>query len=96
MEIYRTLAKTNSKAFNPDFALSLKNLCLWLSALGRRKEALAAIEESVTIYRCLFGQTPAYFRPHLAKALNTFKSCLEAVGQMEEAHLIEEEAGRIS
>jgi hypothetical protein len=40
-------------AFLPDLAASLNNQSLRLAGLGRREEALAAIEEAVTIRRDL-------------------------------------------
>jgi hypothetical protein len=40
------------------------------SDLGRREEALAAVEEAAGLYRALTAARPDAFRPHLASALN--------------------------
>ena len=44
---YRELARARPDAFRPDLAMSLNNQSAFLSELGRREEALAAIEEAV-------------------------------------------------
>ena len=38
-------------AFGPDLAMSLNNLAIRLGDLGRREDALAAIEEATRTYR---------------------------------------------
>ena len=48
----------------------LIHLSNWLSRLGRREEALAAIEEAVTICRQLAAARPDAFLPDLATSLN--------------------------
>ncbi len=48
MTIRRELATTNP-AFRPDLAVSLNNLGIRYSELGRRDEALPPTEEAVTI-----------------------------------------------
>ena len=50
--------------------MSLNNLAIRLAGLGRREEALAAIEEAVTIRRELAAARPDAFRPDLAVSLN--------------------------
>ena len=57
-------------AFRPDLAGSLNNLAVRLAALGRREDALAAIQEAVAIYRELAAARPDAFRPDLATSLN--------------------------
>ena len=47
----RDLARARPEAFGPDLAMSLNNLSIRLADLGRREEALSAIEESVEVYR---------------------------------------------
>ena len=46
---------------------SLNNLSVRLGDLGRREEALAAIEEAITIRRELAAARPDAFRPDLAR-----------------------------
>ena len=48
---YRELAAARPDAFRPDLAMSLNNQSNRLAELGRREDALAAIEEAVAIYR---------------------------------------------
>jgi hypothetical protein len=47
----------------PDLARSLNNLSVQLAALGRREDALAAVEEAVTICRDLAAARPDAFTP---------------------------------
>ena len=49
---------------------SLNNLSVRLADLGRREDALAAIEEAAEIYRELAAARPDAFRPDLAMSLN--------------------------
>ncbi|MFN2495602.1 MAG: tetratricopeptide repeat protein [Pseudonocardiaceae bacterium] len=49
--------------------MSLNNLGILLSELGRRKEALAPTEEAVTIHRRLAETNPAAYLPNLAREL---------------------------
>ena len=55
--------------FRPELALALNNLSNCLTELGRREEALAAIQEAVTIRRQLADARPDVFRPDLAMSL---------------------------
>ena len=52
---------------------------------GRWQEALAAIEEAVTIRRQLARDRPAAFLPDLATALNNQSARLAELGRWEEA-----------
>ncbi len=63
-----------------------------LSALGRREEAPAAIEEAVTIRRELAVARPDAFRPDLAGSLNNQSAFLSDLGRREEALAAIEEA----
>jgi tetratricopeptide (TPR) repeat protein len=63
-----------------------------LSALGRREEALAAIDEAVVQYRELAASRPDAFRPALAMSLNNLSASLSALGRREEALAAIEEA----
>jgi tetratricopeptide (TPR) repeat protein len=49
VEVYRALAAARSEAFRPDLARSLNNLSNRLAELGRREDALSAIEEAVRL-----------------------------------------------
>ena len=70
MTVYRQLAAARPDAFAPDLAASLNNLSFQLADLGRREDALAAIEEAVSLYRQLAAARPDAFAPDLAMALN--------------------------
>ena len=50
-------------------AMSLNNLGMGFSDLGRREEALAAAQEAVDIYRRLAQTRPDAFLPDLATSL---------------------------
>lgn len=66
-------------------ALWLNNLSNRLSDLGRREDALAAIEGAVEAYRILAAARPDAVRPNLAVALTNLSNCLSALGRREEA-----------
>jgi tetratricopeptide (TPR) repeat protein len=76
----------------PDIAMWLNSLALRLSDLGRREEALAAIEEAVQLYRGLAGARPDAFIPDLATSLNNLAKMLSDLGRPEEALAAIEEA----
>ena len=54
----------------PNLAASLNNQSGRLSELGRREDALTAIDEAVGVYRELAGARPDAFLPDLAMSLN--------------------------
>jgi tetratricopeptide (TPR) repeat protein len=65
-----------------------------IADLGRREEALAAVEEAAGLYRALAAARPGVFRPYLANALNTLSNRLSDLGRRDEALMaIEEAAG---
>jgi tetratricopeptide (TPR) repeat protein len=70
----------------------LDNLGVQLSVLGRRKDAVAAAEEAVTIYRRLAEANPAAYLSGLASALNNLGVLLSELGRLDEALAAAEEA----
>ena len=70
----------------------LNNQSLRLSDLGRREEALAAIEEAVSIYRQLAEARPDAFLPDFAMARHNQSLRLSDLGRREEALAAIEEA----
>ncbi|MFJ9967672.1 tetratricopeptide repeat protein, partial [Streptomyces avermitilis] len=89
---YRALTATDSDAFLPDLAMSLNNLSIRLGGLGRREDALTAIEEAVTVRRELAAARPDAFLPDLAMSLNNLSGHLWGLGQREDALTAIEEA----
>ena len=73
-------------------ARSLNNLSVRLAGLGRREEALAAIEEATGLYRELARARPDAFAPDLARSLNNLSVQLADLGRREEALAAIEEA----
>ena len=71
--------------------MSLNSLSTCLSDLGRREEALAAIEEAVASYRELAAAYPDAFRSDLAKSLNSLSTCLGDLGRYDEVSKVREE-----
>jgi tetratricopeptide (TPR) repeat protein len=63
----------------------LVNLSIRLGDLGRPEEALAAIDQAVTIYRQLAEARPAAFLPDLVGSLTNQSVYLAALGRREEA-----------
>src|SRR2546430_13666044 len=79
-------------AFTPDLAGSLYNLSNRLAGLGRREEALAAIDEAVTLYRPRPTARHHPLTPDLACSLNNLSNPLaelcrraEALARIDEA-----------
>jgi tetratricopeptide (TPR) repeat protein len=73
-------------------AITLNNLGIRLSEVGRHEEALAAVEEASGLDRELAGRNPEAFRPNLASSLNNLGNRLSAVGRREQALAAVEEA----
>ena len=71
---------------------SLNNLSVRLGDLGRREDALAAIEEAVTLRRELATARPDAFVPDLAMSLNNLSVRLAGLGRREDALAAIEEA----
>jgi tetratricopeptide (TPR) repeat protein len=66
-------------------AVWLNTLAVLLGDLGRREEALAAIDEALTAYRALAEARPDAFLPSLATSLNNQSNRLSDLGRREEA-----------
>jgi tetratricopeptide (TPR) repeat protein len=75
--------------------MSFNNLASFLSALGRREEALVAAEEAVQLYRALAAARPDAFTPNLAKSLSVLGDMLEALERISEALPNDEQAVRL-
>jgi tetratricopeptide (TPR) repeat protein len=88
-------AVDNPAAYEPGLARSLSNLGIWLSAAGRRGEALASAEEAVEIYRRLAADNPAAYEPDLARSLSNLGAQLSEAGRRAEALTATEEAVEI-
>ena len=82
----------SSGAFLPDLATSLNNQSNGLSDLGRREEALAAIEKAVTIRRELARTRPTVFASRYASSLKTQAMILSALERSAEAQAVRDEA----
>ncbi len=63
----------------------LNNLAVLLGDLGRREEALAAIEQAVAIYRELAEARPDTYLPDLARSLSNQSVSMSELGRREEA-----------
>ena len=74
----RADARGGEPAAASRLALSLNNLSIRLGDLGRPEDALAAIEEAVTIRRELAAARPDAFRPDLASSLTSLFADLAA------------------
>jgi hypothetical protein len=66
-----------------------------LSDLGRREDALAAIEEAVTIRRQLAAARPAVFGARLASSLKDIAAILAALGKTTAAGAVTAEAAEL-
>jgi tetratricopeptide (TPR) repeat protein len=73
-------------------AVSLNDQSVRLGDLGRREEALAAIEEAVVIYRELAAARLDAFDPSLAMSLDNLSNSLANLGRREDALAAGQEA----
>ncbi|MGW1966187.1 tetratricopeptide repeat-containing S1 family peptidase [Streptomyces sp. NPDC001935] len=89
---HRALAVARPDVFLPDLAMSLNNLSVDLGGLGWREDALAAIEEAVTVRRELAAARPDVFLPDLATSLNNLSVDLGELERREDALAAIEEA----
>ncbi|MFD6313225.1 tetratricopeptide repeat protein, partial [Streptomyces nigra] len=90
VHIRRSLADAHPETHYPTLALSLNNLALYLSHVGRHDEALLAITEAVDLCRALSAANPDAFLPSLADSLSNLAAVLRLLGRRAEAS----EAGR--
>jgi Tetratricopeptide repeat len=74
-------------------AMALNDLSVRLAGLGRREEALAAVEEAVSIRRELAAAHPDAFHADLAMSLNNLSACLAGLGRQEALAAVEEATG---
>ena len=77
--------RLDSPADRARLALALNNQSVRLSGLGRREEALHAVDRAVEICEVLAEAQPDAFLPDLADALNNQSLRLTALGRREEA-----------
>ncbi|MFD5723204.1 tetratricopeptide repeat protein [Streptomyces sp. NPDC127036] len=89
---YRALTAADPDVFLPVLAGSLNNLAVRLGKLGRREDALAAVEESVAVRRELAAVRPDAFLPVLATSLNNLSALLGGLGRREDGLTAVEEA----
>jgi hypothetical protein len=61
--------KTHPDAIRPDLASSLNNLSTSVADLGRREDALAAIEEAAQVHRELAARWPDAYHHRLEQSL---------------------------
>ncbi|KAF8335919.1 uncharacterized protein EI90DRAFT_276112 [Cantharellus anzutake] len=81
----RYLFSVDSMSYTPHLSLSLNNLYLALSTLGRHLEALPFIEESVKLRRELVAIHPGSYTPDLAISLDDLRGALARLGRHSEA-----------
>ena len=89
---YRADALSGEPDAASRLAGSLNTLSNRLGELGRREEALAAIQEAVTIFRELAEARPDAFVPDRAGSLNNLAGRLAELGRREEALAAGQEA----
>jgi tetratricopeptide (TPR) repeat protein len=89
---YRAATITGKPDAAGHLAGSLNNLANGLAGLGRREDALAAIQEASTIRRELAAARPDAFRPDLARSLNNLAVLLGDLGRWQDALAAIEEA----
>jgi tetratricopeptide (TPR) repeat protein len=89
---HRSRAAALADLLAPDLARSLHKLSVRLADLGRREDALAAIEEAVSLRRPLAAADPDAGTADLAASLDNLSSRLADLGRREDALAAIEEA----
>ena len=89
---HRQEAAARPDAFTPDLATSLDNLSVRLAGLGRPEDALAAIQEALTLRRQLPAARPDAFTPDLAGSLMTYGVRLTELSRHRDALAADREA----
>jgi hypothetical protein len=83
---YRQLADTNPATYGPDLARALSVITqIRVTSRSELPEALAAIRESVAIYRQMAAKTPTAFAGDFKHSLATAVDVLEDLGEREQA-----------
>ncbi|MEQ8585626.1 MAG: tetratricopeptide repeat protein [Thalassobaculaceae bacterium] len=90
--LFRAEADEKSDNGRSRRAARANDLSVRLSALGRWKAALTAIDEAVDLYRTLAAKRPDTFTPSLARSLNNLSVSLSDLGREDEALEAIEEA----
>jgi tetratricopeptide (TPR) repeat protein len=90
--LLRGRSESATDFFTPDLARSLNNMSIRFSDMGRREEALEAIEEATKLYRELAVSRPDTFHPDLAMSFHNMSKPLSDLGRHEEALAASEEA----
>ena len=93
VEIYRTLAATDPRDYEPAFARVLDGLATLLRALDRHEEALDTALEAFEVFPRVAPATPTA-DADMAGALNNLAMHLGSAGEMEEAAALATEAAR--
>jgi tetratricopeptide (TPR) repeat protein len=86
---------TQRSAFKAKLAMALSNLSNHLSNLGRRDQALEAIQQAVDLRRQLAADRPMVFNAYLVDALDRLSDCLSDLGRQEAALHTTEEANNL-
>jgi hypothetical protein len=88
-------ADARPDAFLPDLAMSLNNQSNQLAALGRREDALAVIEEAVTIRRQLADTRPGIYMDSLRSSPRQLAEVLASMGRASDAASARAEAAQL-
>jgi hypothetical protein len=88
VEIRRKLSSTRPEAYLPHLARSLNNFSKRLSDLGRREEALLAIEEAVEILHPFFDRHPKAYAEWAEAMLDNLRQCSAEVDREPDAGLV--------
>lgn len=75
--------------------MSLSNQSNHLAGLGRREDALAAIDEAVTIRRGLASTWPVAFAQPLRRSLPARAQLLDSMSKSSEAEVARDEAAHL-
>lgn len=75
--------------------MSLFNLSINLSDVGRHEEVLAANQEATQLYRQLANDRPAVFLGDLINCLDVMFRCLSQLGHTDEAQVAQIEADEL-
>lgn len=85
IEIYRRLAESNPRRFEPELARALYDLSNWFFEGEQFSQGLVIIQQAVPIFRRLKDTDQERFEPDLADSLITLSECSLETGDMKGA-----------
>lgn len=92
LKLYRELAESNSKAYEPDLAKVCHEYANLLTEMKEYERAEELYEEALIIRRRLMGKDPEVYEGEVANTCHWFARMLHGIGEYKKARKLYEEA----